>query len=70
METLQVAENEKFLNTMGKFHTRHVYKTKKHMYITLNPITPFPRTVPFYSTSYTRATALYCGFIRKYPHVS
>jgi hypothetical protein len=67
MEILQVAENEKFLNTLGKLHTWNAYKTKN---IYIIPLHLFPAPYIFYSTSHTRASALYCGFIRKYPHVS
>jgi len=34
MEILQVAENSKFLNTLGKFHMRNTYKTKKPVHYT------------------------------------
>jgi hypothetical protein len=49
MEILQVVENEKFLNTVGKFHTWNVYKTNKNM-CTLHS-TPLPHyTVTPYRT--------------------
>ena len=43
MEIMQVAESEKFLNTMGKLRMWKFYKTKKtYMYITRTLITPLP----------------------------